>query len=328
MNYKKFDYYTVFERFNKKTILVIGDVMLDTYLIGDVKRISPEAPVPICDIKTKKYKLGGAANVALNLQSLGARPIICSVIGYDETGIVFNELLKNNNLDNQGICISDIRKTTNKTRIIGNKHQLLRIDDEICDELDDLSYLSLLEIIKKILNNNKIDGIIFQDYDKGVINYKIIEDILQLTQNKIKIYVDPKHKNFNLYHDIELFKPNINEFINGLKMESDDFEALKEYCQILHKERNINKIMITMAERGVFISVKNGDAKHFPTNTKNIIDVSGAGDSVMSISTLMDIEGCNLGFTAYVSNIVGGLACESIGVTSIDKEKIIKEIYE
>jgi rfaE bifunctional protein kinase chain/domain len=328
MNYKKFDYYSVFEKFNKNTILVIGDVMLDTYLIGDVKRISPEAPVPICNIKEKTYKLGGAANVALNLQNLGAIPIICSVIGHDETSDAFNQLLKANNLNNQGIYVSNLRKTTNKTRVIGNKHQLLRIDDETRDDLDDISYFALLEIIKKTLKDNKIDGIVFEDYDKGIISYKLIEAVLQLTQNKIRIYVDPKYKNFNYYHDIELFKPNLTEFMNGLKIELDDLKTLEIYCQKLHNERNIRKIMITMAERGIFISIKNGNAAYFPTNKKNIVDVSGAGDSVIAISTLMDIEGCNLNFTAYISNIAGGLACENVGVTPINKEKILKEIYE
>jgi rfaE bifunctional protein kinase chain/domain len=329
MDYKEFDYENVFNKFKNNTILVIGDVMVDTYLIGRVERISPEAPVPICDIYDKQYKLGGASNVALNLQKLGAEPIICSVVGDDDTGKIFTKLLKDNLLNENCIIRSTKRKTTNKIRVLGENHQMLRIDEESKSELDTNSYLQLVRQIEIIIKNQKINAIIFEDYDKGIINRVLIDKIFELTKNMIPIYADPKYKNFNLYHDVKLFKPNLSEFKNGLKFDfgSDDiFCCLKKYCNKLHEEKNINKIMVTMGDRGIFISVKNGDQLHIKTTPRNVIDVSGAGDAVMAIATLMDIEGCNLDFTAFASNIAGGIVCEEVGVVTVNKDKILKEI--
>lgn len=329
MDYREFDYERIFDRFKNNTILVIGDVMIDTYLIGRVERISPEAPVPICDVYDKQYKLGGASNVAFNLQRLGAKPIICTVIGDDDSGKIFSKLIKNNLLDEAGIVVSSKRKTTNKTRVMGNNYQMLRIDEENKSELDTSSYLQLVKQIEIILNNSKVDGIIFEDYDKGVINKILIDRVLELTKGRIRIYVDPKYKNFNFYHNVELFKPNLSEFREGMKMdfESEDIiKCLKKQCKILHEEKNINKIMVTMADRGIFISIKGGDQLHFRTTPRNIVDVSGAGDAVISIASLMDIEGCNLGHTTFISNITGGIVCEEVGVVTVNKDRVLREI--
>jgi len=330
MDYKDFNYEEVFERFKNNTILVIGDVMLDTYLIGKVDRISPEAPVPICDVYDRNFKLGGAANVALNLQRLGAHPIICSVIGDDDAGKVFMGLMEKNDLSESCIIKSVKRKTTNKTRVMGNNYQMLRIDEETKEFLDISSYLELIKKIESVLNNKKIHAIVYEDYDKGIINRVLIDRIFDLTKGKIPIYADPKYKNFNLYHDLELFKPNLSEFKDGLKLDwgsEDIIEVIKRNCQKLHEEKNIKKIMVTMADRGIFISVKDGESLHLRTKPRNIVDVSGAGDAVISIATLMDLEGCNFEYTAFVSNIAGGVVCEEVGVVPVNKEKILREIY-
>lgn len=330
MDYREYNYEEVFDRFKNNTVIVIGDVMVDTYLIGRVERISPEAPVPICEIYDKQYKLGGASNVALNLQRLGAKPIICSVIGDDDTGKIFTKLMNQYDLDLSGMVTSTKgRKTTNKIRIMGENHQMLRIDEESRNDLDITSYLQLTKQIEQILRNQNVTAIIFEDYDKGVINRVLIDKVLELTKGRIPVYADPKYKNFNLYHDIELFKPNLSEFKNGLKIDfgsEDIFACLKKYCNKLHEEKNINKIMVTMGDRGIFISVKNGDQLHMKTTPRNVVDVSGAGDAVMSIATLMDKEGCNLGFTAFISNITGGIVCEEVGVVTVSKDKILREI--
>lgn len=328
-DYREFDYEKIFDRFKNDTIMVIGDVMVDTYLIGRVERISPEAPVPICEVYDRQYKLGGALNVALNLQRLGAKPIICSVIGDDDTGKIFSKLMKNNLLDESCIVTSPKRKTTNKIRVMGENHQMLRIDEESKSELDTTSYLQLVKQLEIVIKNQSINAIIFEDYDKGVINKVLIDRVFELTKGKIPVYSDPKYKNFNLYHDIELFKPNLSEFKNGLKIDfgsEDIFSCLKKHCNKLHEEKNINKIMVTMGDRGMFISVKNGDQLHIKTTPRNVVDVSGAGDAVISIATLMDIEGCNLGFTAFISNIAGGIVCEEVGVVTVNKDRILKEI--
>ena len=329
MDYREFDYERVFDRFKNNTILVIGDVMVDTYLIGNVERISPEAPVPICDVHDRKYKLGGAANVALNLQRLGAHPIICSAIGDDDTGKVFMDLIRGSDLNEMGLVKTSKRKTTNKIRVMGNNYQMLRIDEETKTDLDISSQLQLLKNIESILKNNTIHGIIFEDYDKGVLNRVIIDKVLDMTKGTIRIYADPKYKNFNLYHDIELFKPNLSEFKNGLKIDfgtEDVIHCLKHHCKELHEKKNIRKIMVTMADRGMFISVKDGEQLHFRTTPRNIVDVSGAGDAVMSIASLMDIEGCNLGYTTFISNIAGGIVCEEVGVVTVNKDRVLREI--
>jgi len=329
MDYTDFNYGQIFERFKDKNILIIGDVMLDTYMIGKVDRISPEAPVPVCDIEKIEYKLGGAANVAVSIKELGANPIMCSVIGDDESGNIFMNLLKSNDMYEDGIVRSKIRKTTNKMRIIGNNYQMLRVDEETKEELDILSYLELVKNIKVIIENDeKIDGIIIEDYDKGVMNNVLIDRIVNMCE-KIPIYVDPKYKNFNSYHDIKLFKPNLNEFKNGLKLDwgtDDIIDVIKINCEKLHKEKNIEKIMVTMADRGMVISIKNGESLQLKTKPRNIVDVSGAGDAVIAIASLMDIEGCNLGFTAFISNIAGGIVCEDVGVNPVNKYRILREI--
>jgi len=329
MDYKDFNYEEIFNKFKNKNILIIGDVMVDTYMIGKVERISPEAPVPICDIEKKEYKLGGASNVAMSIKELGANPLICSVVGDDDAGKIFMNLLYTNDMYQDGIVITKSRKTTNKMRIVGNNYQMLRIDEESKEFLDITSYLELIKRIEIVIKKNVIDGIIIEDYDKGIVNRVLIDRLLELTNGKIPIYVDPKYKNFNLYHDIKLFKPNLNEFKNGLKLDwgtDDIFEVIRKNCKKLHYEKNIEKIMVTMADRGMFISIKDGDSIHIRTIPRNIVDVSGAGDAVIALTTLMDVTGCDFEHTAFISNIAGGVVCEEVGVVPVGKYKILKEV--
>ena len=328
-NFNNINHEEVFHKFKNKNILIIGDVMVDTYMIGKVERISPEAPVPICDIEKKEYKLGGAANVAMSIKELGSNPLICSVVGDDDAGKIFMNLLEFNDMYQDGIVKTKARKTTNKMRIVGNNYQMLRIDEESKEFLDITSYLELIKRIEIVIKKNVIDGIIIEDYDKGIVNRVLIDRLLELTNGKIPIYVDPKYKNFNLYHDIKLFKPNLNEFKNGLKLDwgtEDIFEVIRKNCKKLHDEKNIEKIMVTMADRGMVISTKDGDSLHIRTIPRNIVDVSGAGDAVIALTTLMDIVGCDFEHTAFISNIAGGVVCEEVGVVPVSKYKILKEV--
>ena len=283
---------------------------------------------PICDVERKEYKLGGASNVAISIKELGAIPIIFSTIGDDDIGKIFMDLLEKNDMYKEGIVKSKIRKTTNKMRIIGNNCQMLRVDEETKEFLDISSYLEMIKKLEIIIKKIKIDGIIFEDYDKGIINRVLIDRIIDMCKG-IPIYVDPKYKNFNLYHDIRLFKPNLNEFKDGLKLDwgNDGIdEVVKRNCKILHEERNIEKIMVTMADRGMFVSVKDGESFHLKTKPRNIVDVSGAGDAVIALATLMDIEGCDISYTSFISNIAGGLVCEEIGVVPVNKYKTLREV--
>ncbi len=218
----------LFKSFNNLNVLIIGDVMIDSYMWGKVSRISPEAPVPIVSVEKKEKRLGGAANVALNIQAMGANPILCSVIGVDHDGQFFLELLKKQRLSQKGILKSRERITTNKTRVLGNNHQLLRVDEESEDDISAREADQLLQLITFILEHDKIDVIIFEDYNKGLITPKIISKVVDLARKKeIPIAVDPKKKNFNSYKGVTLFKPNLKELREGLREELN--KVLKRY---------------------------------------------------------------------------------------------------
>lgn len=316
--------------FKNKNILIIGDVMLDSYLFGNVERISPEAPVPIVDVLIKQNKLGGAANVATNIKNLGGNPILCSVIGKDQKGEIFLSLLKNYNISNSYIYQSANRITTDKTRIIGNNHQMLRIDEEIKSELlsDQPHFLSL---INDAFKQEKIDCVLFQDYDKGVLNETIITLITEKAKSlNIPVIVDPKKKNFNNYNNVTLFKPNFKEFKEGLNLiGTDRKELLEEGSKILHK-RGIEIVFITLSENGIFVSYKKYNKiinKIIPGTAREVVDVSGAGDTVISVISML-ISDIEVEEIAKISNIAGGIVCEEIGVVPINKDKLLKEYKE
>lgn len=316
--------------FKNKNILVVGDVMLDSYLFGNVNRISPEAPVPIVDILIKQDKLGGAANVAANIKNLGGIPILCSVIGKDQKGDIFLSLLKKRKISTKYIYQSDDRITTDKTRVIGNNHQMLRIDEEIKSELGK-DQLPFLNNIKNIFDDNDIDCVLFQDYDKGVLNETIINYIIVEAQRlNIPTIVDPKKRNFNHFKGVTLFKPNFKEFKESINIKnSNRKELLKNGAIKLHNE-GIEIVFVTLSENGIFISYKNGNkitSKIIPSSAIDVVDVSGAGDTVAAVTAMM-LGGVSVEEIAKMSNIAGGLACEEVGVVPIDREKLYTKYNE
>jgi len=316
-----------FENFNKFNVLIVGDVMIDTYFLGKVDRISPEAPVPIIARSNIESRLGGAGNVLINIKSLGANPILCSVIGNDEKSKLLLSLLDKRKVSKEGIICDDSRITTVKTRIIGDNQHLLRVDEEITSNISKALENKLVEKIDNILNNNKIDAIIFQDYDKGVITPFIINKIVKLSQIKsIPTLVDPKKRNFMQFKGVTMFKPNFKEFVEGLKLdiEKSNFNELHNAAQKLQKEHDIQTIMITLSELGVYIS-KNGSFHQIPAEIRAIADVSGAGDTVISTASLCLAAGIPINDIAKISNLAGGIVCESVGVVPINKHILLKE---
>jgi len=313
--------------FENNKILIIGDLMLDTYLHGTVDRVSPEAPVPVVNVKSKENKLGGAGNVALNIKQLGSEPFVCSVIGNDNSGKALKELLIKNSISTDYIISSDSRKTTNKTRLIGNKYQITRFDDEITDELNYNDYTNLTRTIELIIEKHDIDVILFQDYDKGVIDRNLIDKIISLSVD-IPVIVDPKKRNFGFYKDIKLIKPNFKELKEGLNIDSglDRDEVLKLGVKKLHK-KGIEIVFVTLSDDGIFVSYDDGRKSQIVPGTKrHIYDVSGAGDTVISIiSTLINKE-LDILEIAKISNVAGGIVCEQSGVMPIDIEKLMKEL--
>ncbi len=322
----------LFASFNNTRVLVIGDVMLDTYVWGSVNRISPEAPVPIVAVEKREVRLGGAANVALNLKALGAEPVLCSVVGNDARGNEFKNLLHTEGMPTTAVLNSPSRKTTTKFRIIGNSTQLLRIDDETTSPLSEKDSNELKQSIEQIVNTEDIKVIIIQDYDKGVLNNDIIEYVANLAGKKnIPVAVDPKKKNFLSYKNVTLFKPNLNEINEGLNLsvKGSDLKQVEEAVSQLQSALNADIIMNTLSEYGVFIRWKEGDgykSSHLKAHLRNIADVSGAGDTVISVAALCLAEGLNPEDMTAVANLAGGLVCEEIGVVPVDKNKLQNEI--
>jgi rfaE bifunctional protein kinase chain/domain len=321
----------LFSKFNTCKVLVIGDVMIDSYLIGKVDRISPEAPVPVVALKQRDNMLGGAANVALNIRSLGAEAILCSVIGNDKQGDILLDLMKKEGLKTDGINRSSDRITTTKFRIIGNRMQMLRVDEEIDTDLNKEDSSDLINCISTLIAEQKPDVIILQDYNKGVLSPEVIESVVEIASiNGIPVAVDPKKKNFTAYKNITLFKPNLKEIVEGLKIEVDPFsiESLQNAADILHNRQNIELVMITLSEHGIFISIKNStevSSKIIPAVMRSIADVSGAGDTVISVAALCLAEKTDHFLMAALSNLAGGLVCEQSGVVPVNKYTLIAE---
>lgn len=317
----------LFRSFNNLNVLIIGDVMIDSYLWGKVSRISPEAPVPIISVTNKEIRLGGAANVALNIQALGANPILCSVIGVDLEGQNFLDLLKKQKLSQKGILKSRDRVTTVKTRVIGNKAQLLRIDEESEEDISQSETNQLLTLISYIIQHEKIDVIIFEDYNKGLITPKLISKVVELSRSKgIPTCVDPKKKNFNSYKGVSLFKPNLKELREGLKLDvtSDNINELQRAISSFRVKQKFDTALVTLAEKGVITNSRKVK-EHIPAHIRSIADVSGAGDTVISVASLCRALECNEVFTAALANLSGGLVCEQIGVVPVDKEHLLEE---
>lgn len=323
----------LFDNFNDLKVLIIGDVMLDSYLWGAVSRISPEAPVPIVALKKRESRLGGAANVALNIKSLGAKPILCSLIGDDDKNSIFNELMHKEGLDTSALIKSPHRLTTEKFRIIGNNMQMLRVDEESIMELRDDELASLMNVIYDLVKNKNIDVIIFEDYDKGVISSELINKVVTLAnQRNIPVAVDPKKKNFLNYKNVTLFKPNLKELKEGLKIEIDanDKEQLVAALHQLLDKLKADTGLLTMSDKGMMVCNKSDkpgsyNCKNIPASIIKISDVSGAGDTVISVAALCKALGTDAEFMAKLSNLAGGLVCEHVGVVPIDKEKLLEE---
>lgn len=317
----------LFESFASVNCLIIGDVMVDAYLWGNVNRISPEAPVPVFEVKKRENRLGGAANVALNIKALGANPILCGVVGNDVKGELFKELVENEGMSSVGLIIDNSRPTISKTRIISGSQHILRVDEEELANINTDIEEKFLANVLQIIQSTKIDVIIFEDYDKGLLNRNMIQTIVKLAkQNNIVTCVDPKKNNFNDYDGVDLFKPNFKEFVVGLKsdIKKSELDQLQKLAHAFGESKSISNIMITLSELGVFFNSKE-DYYHVPAQIRNISDVSGAGDTVISIASLALSKGVSAKNIALLSNLSGGLVCEEVGVVPINKTKLVTE---
>jgi rfaE bifunctional protein kinase chain/domain len=306
---------------------VIGDVMLDTYLWGRVERISPEAPVPVVALDRREQRIGGAGNVALNLASLGARVSSFSVIGRDGDGEALELLLAEQGIDTSGHLKSTSRITTNKARVIGRNQQMMRLDSETTHDLTPVEEEELLRRVRGYIEREKPQVIIFEDYNKGVLTDRVIRDAVALCRERgVITAVDPKRRNFFSYEGITIFKPNLKEVREGLHigLEEVDLTAL----EVVHAElagRLKHEIsLITLSEKGVFFC-DGRKADIFPSHVRSIADVSGAGDTVIAVASLVYAATRDAAMMAEVANIAGGLVCEEVGTVAISRERLLAE---
>lgn len=317
----------LFEKFGSLRALVVGDVMIDEYLWGQIHRISPEAPVPVVNFGRREHRLGGAANVALNLQALGAEALLCSVIGSGERADTFAALLRANGLPQECIVRSSSRITTVKTRVIADAQHVLRIDEENDKPLHSALEDQFSQHILKITERQKIDAIILEDYDKGCLTPAVIQKITAMAYARnIPVLADPKKRNFACYHGVTLFKPNFKEFCEGLNANIDkgSYDDIFAAAQAFQADMNIRYALITLSERGALLS----DGERYvavPARVRTIRDVSGAGDTVISVAALCLAAGASMEQTAGIANIAGGCVCEQVGVTPINKKTLLEE---
>lgn len=317
----------ILQKIEGQEVLIIGDVMLDRYLTGSVSRISPEAPVPVVLHRETEDRLGGAANVALNVRALGSVPILCSVVGRDEDGEVFRQILPANDISAEGIVALPGRCTTVKTRILGNNQQMLRIDREDTHDLTAEEEEFFVQKVLRLLDERPVRVVIFQDYNKGVLTLKVIRDIIAASRKRgVLTAVDPKKVNFFAFEGVDLFKPNLKEIRDSAPFAvHPTLESLQQASDFLHGRLQNRLTMITLSEKGLFLDGGNR-GKIFPTIPRNIADVSGAGDTVISVAALGLAAGLDLETIAILSNLAGGQVCEFPGVVPVRRDILAAEL--
>jgi rfaE bifunctional protein kinase chain/domain len=316
----------IFKDFDRLKVLIVGDVMLDSYIWGSVERISPEAPVPVVTVKKRDYRLGGAGNVIVNVHALGATPLAISLIGNDDAAVKVRSCLKKLSVSEEGLVVSNTRPTTEKTRVIAGHQHVVRVDEETDREASAEEEKLIIERIADLLP--KCDVVIFQDYDKGTITPRVISSTVELARKKgIPTVVDPKRRNFLAYEHVTLFKPNLKELREGLKVDVATFEDIEKAVEQLKNKLRADGVMTTLSEKGVYISYNNTKVQ-LPAHHRKIADVSGAGDTVVAIAAACVALRLDPKDVAGLSNLGGGLVCQHVGVVPINKEELLAEAIE
>jgi D-glycero-beta-D-manno-heptose-7-phosphate kinase len=316
-----------FKAFPNQLVAVVGDVMLDTYWWGHVERISPEAPVPVVALHKKELRIGGAGNVALNTVALGAPTTLFSVIGNDEDGASLLRLLQAHHIDTTYVVQSSERVTTNKTRVISRNQQMMRLDSEMTKDVGAVDQQQLIDSFTMFLSKQKPAVVIFEDYNKGVLTAELIGELIGLCrQHNIVTTVDPKRKNFFCYKGADIFKPNIKEVKDGLNLLLEDIDesSLRDVHQQLEAKLDHSISLITLSEKGMFYQA-NDQSAILPTYVRNIADVSGAGDTVIAVASLVYSVEKDIAAAVAMANIAAGLVCEEVGTVAVNKEKLLRE---
>lgn len=311
--------------FKNKKIAIIGDMMLDCYIMGETKRISPEAPVPVVEVYDEFYRFGGAANCANNILHLTGEPFPIGVIGNDGEGIRFIDILQELKISNRGIIHEPNRPTTIKTRVIAANQHVVRIDKETKADITEDNVRKILSILEE--HKNSIDAIILQDYNKGVMTASLIDEVIAFARkNDILITVDPKFSNFFRYKGVTVFKPNRKEAedVLGIKIRTD--EDVRFAGEKLLDELKADYVLLTLGEGGIAVFEKGKEHKRMPTKARKVADVSGAGDTVISTLTIALAAGANIYEACYLANYAAGIVCEEVGIIPIEIDKLFETV--
>jgi rfaE bifunctional protein kinase chain/domain len=311
--------------FAGKRIAVIGDLMLDRYFWGTVSRISPEAPVPVVEVDEESTRLGGAANVANNIASLGGVPLMIGVVGKDIGADILHNLVTGNGFPTGGIVVDESRPTTIKTRVIAHSQHVVRIDQEEKVDLNANTQARVLASLESQIAS--LDGIILEDYNKGVLTKGLIKSVIKLAKDHKKtITVDPKFNNFFDYQGVSVFKPNRKETEEALGRPLHTFQDIETAARELFTRLNAENVLLTLGEKGMLLLERNGSLAHVETKTRNVADVSGAGDTVIATLTLAMVAGASVAESAALANYAGGIVCGEVGIVPIDKSVLIQTI--
>ena len=310
-----------------KSILVVGDTMVDRFVWGKVSRISPEAPVPVVEVTKETQTLGGAGNVANNITSLGAKAYIITVIGDDLDGLCMKEMLESKNINTDYVIVDKQRPTTLKTRIVASNQQVVRVDKEIKGYFSGKTEVAILKNIDAVMK--KVDGVIISDYAKGIVTDKVLKKIITLAKNKkIPVTVDPKVENFKKYKHITCMTPNTKEAIEGMNAQHQGIKSDDDIAKLGKKILKLvesQSVLITRGEKGMTIIEKN-KVTHIPTRAKEVYDVTGAGDTVIATMTLALAAKRKLVEAAEIANFAAGIVVGKVGTATVTVDEIVKTI--
>lgn len=320
MRVKKSRLLKLINKFRKSRVLVVGDLILDRYIFGNVERISPEAPVPVVWANREEFLGGGAANVALNIVSLGGKVSICGVLGRDHYGDLLSSIIKKGNIDTELIIKDKSRPTTLKTRIIAQHQQVVRLDWESVEFLP-------LDINRKIINRlykdiDKFDAVIIEDYGKGVVNPYLVKELVNICHKKNKIItVDPKEEHFDYYENVTALTPNLKEAQYAANMKVRNKEEITILGNIIMQKLKPKSLLVTLGEEGMELFLEGDKSWHIPTTALEVFDVTGAGDTVIAVFSLALSCGADFKEAALLSNIAAGIVVGKLGAATVNTKE-------
>lgn len=311
----------IVNNFKRARVLVIGDLIMDHFVWGKVRRISPEAPVPVVEVNSESLMLGGAANVVNNIHSLGGKVLVTGVIGRDEMGKNLVHELGLKGISADGIFVEEKRPTSVKTRVIAHSQQVVRFDRERKDKIHLDTMKTIVDYTRKKINS--VDSIVISDYAKGVISEELVEEVVSIARKKDKpVAVDPKVVHFDFYKSATIVTPNNDEASKASGIDIEDDDSLLRAGEVLLNKLGCEAILITRGEHGMSLFENNGGITHIPTVAQEVYDVSGAGDTVIGALALAIATGANFKGAAVISNFAAGIVVGKVGTATVTPEEL------